>query len=137
MLPSCDQERGEGGCSGSEDGQGCSQVQSCLSPRPPNPSAVFTLASRSVFPGSQTEREVWLDTVRSHLPPRGLKGGSCETAERKGSVRPVGRSRNTVWPSFQAEAGLPQKPHSISVLQLLEIPQCPFKHHPHLFPPTP
>ena len=57
MLTSCDQVRGEGGCSGSEDRQGCGQVRSCLSPRSPNPSAVLALAPRSVFPGSQTRRE--------------------------------------------------------------------------------
>ena len=70
-------------------------------------------SQRSVRPGlplcfpriPDWERGVWLDAGRSHLPPR-LNGGSCETAERKGSVRPVGRSRNTVWAPPEA----PQHP---------------------------
>ena len=97
------------------------RIPAQCSPWPPDPPRI-----------PDWERGVWLDAGRSHLPPRGLNGGSYETAERKGSVRPVGRSRNTVWASFQAEAGLPQKPLSIPVLQLVETPQCPFKHHPHL-----
>ena len=95
MLPSYDQEWGEGGCSSSEDRQGCSQVSSCSSPGFPNP-----CLQHSVRPGlwfcfsriPEWERGVWLDAVRRHLPPQGLNGGSCETLERKGSVRPVGEA---------------------------------------------
>ena len=133
MLPSYDQEWGEGGCSGSEDRQGCSQVSSCSSPGFPNP-----CLQHSVRPGlwfcfsriPEWERGVWLDAVRRHLPPQGLNGGSCETLERKGSVRPVGRSRKIQSRlPFRQGSDSPRSP-TASVLKLLKAPQCPFNHRP-------
>ena len=86
--------------------------------------------SKYTFSENESHDLPLLDAVRRHLPPQGLNSGSCETLERKGSVRSVGRSRNTQSRlPFRQGSDSPRSP-TASVLKLLKAPQCPFNHRP-------